>query len=336
MNSYGKLFKVTLYGESHQNQIGILIEGIRAGLEIDLAEIRKDLSSRRPGSVGTTTRVEKDLFEIKTGVFNNVTTGSPINIIIPNNDTISKDYSNLINHPRPGHSDLVARIKYHGFNDYRGGGRFSGRLTAALVVAGSIAKQIIPFKVSNKLIQIGELTNLENLDEYLQKISDEGDSVGGVVEVKATNMIPGLGEPFFYKMEAQIAQMMMSIPAVKGVMVGTGFDGVKLTGSKFNDLILDETGKTKTNNSGGVNGGITNGNDLIVKVFIKPTSSIKKPQKTYSFKDEKIKELRIEGRHDVAIIRRAGIVLENALAIVLADMYLLHLANEAQYKNHDQ
>lgn len=331
MNSYGKLFRITLYGESHQPSIGVVIDGVNPGMKLDLALINDDLTKRRPGAKGTTPRVEADLYEITSGIYNGVTTGSPINLIIRNTNVVSKDYNHLLEHPRPGHTDLVAKQKYHQYNDHRGGGRFSGRLTAALVAAGAIAKQMIPFKFSNKITQIGDLEDLSKIDDYLTKISQEGDSVGGTIELNVTNMIAGLGEPFFYKLEGEIGKMMMSIPAVKGVMVGTSFDGKHLKGSEFNDLIIDEHGKTKTNNSGGVSGGISNSNDLVIKVFVKPTSSISKPQETYNLKEGKIKTLQVEGRHDTAIIRRVGIVLENALAIVLADMYLLHIAYNGRF-----
>lgn len=326
MNSYGTLFKVTLYGESHQEAIGVVIDGIPAGIQIDETKITEDLIKRQAGAIGTTTRIEPDLFKITSGVFKGLSTGSPIHLMIENVNVRSKDYEHLVNQPRPGHADFVSNVKYKGFQDYRGGGRFSGRLTAALVAAGAIAKMVIPFQLSNSLIQVGTLTDLSKIDTYLESISKQGDSVGGLIEVKATNMEVGLGEPFFNKLDAEVAKMMFSIPAVKGVEFGTGFKGLEMMGSSFNDEFIDETGKTKTNNSGGVSGGISNGNDLIVKVMIKPTSSIQKVQETYSFETNQKEVLQIGGRHDVCIARRAGIVLENALAIVLADLYLLNKA----------
>ena len=200
-------------------------------------------------------------------MFNEYTTGSPLHIMIRNENVISKDYSHLKSQPRPGHADFVAGIKYQGFHDYRGGGRFSGRLTAPLVVAGSIAKQMLPFEFSHELIQVGSLTDMSQLDAYLREVHNQGESVGGIVEVRVKNMVVGLGEPMFEKLDAKIGQMMFSIPAVKGVEIGTGFSGANLYGSLFNDVYEDETGKTLTNHSGGVSGGISNGNDLIVKVF---------------------------------------------------------------------
>jgi chorismate synthase len=326
MNSYGTLFKVTLYGESHQEAIGAIVDGVPAGIKIDDELITSDLMKRQPGAVGTTPRKEKDEFKILSGVFNGFSTGSPIHIMIENQNIQSKDYEHLKNQPRPGHADFVAGVKYNGFQDYRGGGRFSGRLTAALTAAGSIAKMIVPFQFENKLVQVGALKDMEWLDQYLSEVSKAGDSVGGIIEVKVSGIPVGLGEPFFNKLDSEIGKMMFSIPAVKGVEIGKGFAGIEMMGSKFNDEILDARGKTKTNHSGGVSGGISNGNDLIVKVFIKPTSSIQKEQETYNYTTNSVEKLEIGGRHDVCIARRAGIVVENTLAIVLADLYLINKA----------
>lgn len=322
MNSYGTIFKVTLYGESHQDAIGVVIDGVTPGLKINWDLVEHDLKLRRPGAVGTTPRVEKDELIVTSGIFNNHATGSPIHVMIKNENVISKDYSHLVKQPRPGHADYVASVKYNGFHDYRGGGRFSGRLTTPLVVAGSIAKQMLPFEFSNRLVQVGSLKDMSKLDEYLREVHEKGESVGGIIELTVKNMITGIGEPMFEKLDSKIGQMLFSIPAVKGVEIGTGFDGVELYGSEFNDIYEDESGKTLTNHSGGVSGGISNGNDLIVKVFVKPTSSIKKTQESFNFETNKIESFEIGGRHDTAIVRRAGIVLENALAIVLADLYL--------------
>ncbi|MBE0701465.1 MAG: chorismate synthase [Acholeplasmataceae bacterium] len=326
MNSYGKLFKVTLYGESHQETIGVVIDGMPSGVVVDETLIHEDLQKRRPGNIGTTSRVEKDEFKITSGVFNGISTGSPIHIMIENQNIQSQDYRHLINHPRPGHADFVSKVKYKGFQDHRGGGRFSGRITAALVIAGALAKMIIPFKISHKLIQVGTLKDMNQLDAYVSKIAEQGDSVGGIIEVKATQMIVGIGEPFFDKLDGEIGKIMFSIPAVKGVEIGTGFAGVSMLGSEMNDRYMDETGKTITNHAGGILGGISNGNDVIVKVFIKPTSSIQKSQETYNIEKQKMEELNIGGRHDACIARRVGIVLENALAIVLADLFLQYKA----------
>lgn len=326
MNSYGTLFKVTLYGESHQEAIGVVVDGMIPGTKIDNDLITSDLERRKPKALGTTPRKEEDQFHITSGVFNGMATGSPIHLMIKNENTISKDYEHLKKQPRPGHADFVANIKYKGFQDYRGGGSFSGRLTAALVSAGSLAKMMIPFDISSELIQVGSLKDMSKIDEYLKEIMEKGDSVGGIIEIHVKNMIPGLGMPFFQKLDAEISKMLMSIPAVKAISIGTGFEGIELLGSSFNDVILNESGLTKTNHSGGITGGISNGNDLVIKVFVKPTSSITKTQETYDFEENKVKELSVGGRHDACIARRIGIVLENALAIVLADQYLLYKA----------
>ncbi len=322
MNSYGTLFKVTLYGESHQDAIGVVVDGVLPGTKFDNELIFEDLEKRKPKAIGTTPRKEADEVIVTSGVFNGFATGSPIHLMIENKNTKSKDYEHLKKQPRPGHADFVANVKYNGYQDYRGGGRFSGRLTAALVAAGSVAKMMLPYELSNELVQVGSLKDMSKLDEYLKDIVSSGDSVGGIVKLTAKGLPVGLGEPFFEKLDAEIAKMMFSIPAVKGVEFGLGFDGVDKFGSEFNDLILDETGKTKTNNSGGVTGGISNGNDIEFRVFIKPTSSIQKKQETFNFEKGELSTLRVGGRHDVAIVRRVGIVLENALAIVLADAYL--------------
>ena len=323
MNSIGHLFKVMIYGESHQQAIGAVIDGVLPGVFIDEELIRSDLKKRNPQLIGTTPRKEKDDFQITSGVFNGYTTGSPIHVMIENKDVISKDYEHLKSHPRPGHADFVSSIKYHGYHDYRGGGRFSGRLTAPIVIAGAIAKMMLPYTFSHQLIQVGDLKDMNQLDDYLAKISNQNDSVGGIIQVEVKGLPVGLGEPMFSKVESMVGQMLFSIPAVKGVSFGIGFDGISLKGSDFNDQIINEQGKTKTNHQGGISGGISNGNPLVVNVFIKPTSSIKKEQKTYHLKSKNMDNLSIEGRHDVCIARRAGIVLENATAIMLADLYLL-------------
>lgn len=323
MNSYGTLFKVTLYGESHQEAIGVVVDGMIPGTPIDEQLIRADLDQRKPGAIGTTPRKEADDFKITSGVFNGLATGSPIHVMIENQHVKSKDYEHLVHQPRPGHADFVSNVKYQGFQDYRGGGRFSGRLTAALVVAGSLAKMMLPYTFTSELTRVGDLTDLSHLDAYLEEIAAKGDSVGGIVKVVVKDIPVGLGEPFFNKLDAEIAKMVMSLPAVKGVSFGAGFEAADKLGSEWNDVFINERGITKTNHSGGVSGGISNGNDLIVKVLIKPTSSIQKDQQTFDFKDKAVNPLSIGGRHDVAIIRRIPIVLENAIAIVLADLMLL-------------
>ena len=326
MNSYGTLFKVTLYGESHQEAIGVVVDGMPSGIKIDEALIKSDLEKRKPHAVGTTPRKETDKVHLLSGVFNNYSTGSPIHLMIKNENIKLSDYSHLKKQPRPGHADYVSNMKYQGFQDYRGGGRFSGRLTAALVAAGSLAKMIVPFEFSHKLIQVGTLKDMDQLDDYLKMVAEQGDSVGGIIEVRVKKMMVGLGEPFFNKLDGEIGKMMLSIPAVKAVSIGEGFDGIEKFGSEFNDTIVDKTGKSLTNHSGGTSGGISNGNDLVVKVFVKPTSSIQKEQQTLDLETNEVESLIIGGRHDVCIARRIGIVLENTIAIVLADLFLMNRA----------
>lgn len=326
MNSYGHLFKVTLYGESHQEAIGVVVDGLPAGTKINETLIKQDLEARKPKHIGTTPRKESDSYQITSGVFNGIATGSPIHVMIKNENVVSKDYTHLKAHPRPGHADFVSEVKYKGFQDYRGGGRFSGRLTAALVVAGSLAKMALPFKLSHNLKQIGTLKDMTKLDDYILDVQNQGNSVGGTIEITVKDMIVGVGEPFFNKLDAELAKLLFSVPAVKGVEFGLGFDGIELLGSDFNDTLVDEKGRTKTNHSGGITGGISNGNDLKINVFVKPTSSIQKQQDTFNLKSKKVEKLDIGGRHDVAIVRRVGIVLENVVAIGLLDQYLMYKA----------
>lgn len=321
MFSYGNKFKITIYGASHEETMGLIIDNIKPGIKIDYNLINNDLKARRPNNIGTTTRIEEDEYIIKNGLFNNYTTGAPLHIEVLNKNIKSKDYSHLQYHFRPNHADFVANKKYHGFNDYRGGGFFSGRMTSLLVIAGSIAKMMLPFEFSSKITQIGTCKDEKHFDNYLKEIIKQNDSVGGVVEVKATNLIVGLGDPYFNKVDAKIAEMMLTIPGVRGIMFGKNFNYESL-GSQNNDLIINEKGKTKTNYSGGIVGGITNGNDIVFNVYVKPTSSIQQEQLTYHFKNNKIEPLLIKGRHDVAFVRRIPVVLENALAIVLANFYL--------------
>lgn len=330
MNSIGDWFKVTLFGESHQPMIGVVLEGVPPGIVIDEEAIRKALRLRNPEAIGTTSRKEKDAFTITSGIFDSKTTGSPLHISIANEDVRSQDYAALVLHPRPGHADFVASKKYHGFHDPRGGGRFSGRLTAPLVIAGTIAKQLLPFRFNHKLIQVGTLTDMSQIDTYLAAIQAEKDSVGGIIQLTVDQLPIGLGEPMFAKVESKLAQLLFSIPAVKGVEFGMGFSGITMKGSAFNDRYLDGTGRTATNHSGGISGGLTNGNPLLINVFVKPPSSIQQTQVTYSFASNQEEPLTIGGRHDVCIARRAGIVLESMVAIGLADLYAYYLLHERQ------
>ena len=326
MNSFGSLFRVHIYGESHGSGIGVLIDGVPSGIKLTLEDFTKDLSKRKSGKIGTTPRKEDDIPNIISGVFNEFTTGAPINIFFENKNTDSKVYTDFKSHPRPGHADFSATKKYSGFNDIRGGGHFSGRLTLALVAAGVIAKKILnDFIFSSEIESIGILNKLEfdkKLENYLLETAHSGDSLGGTISLTIKNVPIGLGEPFFDSVESVLSSIIFSIPGIKGIEFGAGFKGTEFLGSKFNDCFIDKSGKTSSNNNGGINGGITNGNDIFLKVAVKPTSSIFKPQETFNFKDKNIQSLKINGRHDVAFLLRVPIVLENAVAIALADLYL--------------
>lgn len=328
MNSFGKLFKIHIYGESHGEALGIILDGVPAGIYIDNNMIYDAISKRKPNRVGTTKRIEEDIPIFTSGILNGYTTGAPIHIMFKNNNIQSKVYKDFKNHPRPGHADFTATQKYKGFNDLRGGGTFSGRLTLPIVVAGTIAKLIL--KESNLIYRtdiksLGKLNNFpskEDIDSYTKEIMLDGDSIGGTVQTIVENIPSSLGEPFFYSVESCLSSILFSIPGIKGVEFGSGFEGVHKLGSQFNDIIITESGKTATNNSGGINGGITNGNPLIISVAVRPTASIFKQQNCYNFSEKKIVPLSIEGRHDVAFILRIPIVIESAIAIGLADLYL--------------
>ncbi|MBC2851229.1 chorismate synthase [Cetobacterium sp. 8H] len=326
MNSFGSLFRVQIYGESHGPGVGIIIDGIPPGIPLSVEDFKEDLSKRKPGKIGTTKRIEEDSPIFLSGIFNDFTTGAPLNIFFQNNNTNSKVYADFKSHPRPGHSDFSAVQKYDSFNDMRGGGHFSGRLTLGLVAAGVIAKKILKKVTFNcEIDSIGTLNKEDfniKLKDYLEVIEKDGDSLGGIISLSIKDIPIGLGEPFFESVESKISSMVFSIPGIKGIEFGAGFEGTKLLGSKFNDLFIDKNGRTTTNNNGGINGGITNGNDIYLKVAVKPTSSIFKSQDTYNFKENKISTLNITGRHDVAFILRVPIVLENSVAIALADLYL--------------
>ncbi len=277
-----------------------------------------DLERRKAGAVGTTPRKEDDLPEIVTGCFNGFTTGAPLTIQFANKNVRSGDYSNLIKTPRPGHSDFVAYKRFEGFNDHRGGGHFSGRLTLALVAAGVVAKKLIsPVAIQARLIQAGGNPNIE---EAVKNALEAGDSVGGLVECKANNIPLGWGEPLFDSVESVIAHLAFAVPAIKGIEFGSGFAAAGMKGSQHNDPILDDSGKTASNNAGGITGGLTNGNELIFRVAVKPTSSISVKQSTFSLESGKVEELEVKGRHDACIALRVPVVIEAITAIALADL----------------
>jgi len=320
MNSFGKNFRVSIFGESHGNKLGVVIDGTPAGLPLSKEDFTPDIMRRKGGKKGGTPRVEADLLDIVSGVYNGFSTGAPICITFDNLNTKSADYDNLQNWPRPGHADYVSFIKHKGFADPRGGGHHSGRLTLGLIAAGVIAKKLIsPVNVEARILHIG---GQNPWDEILDKAIAEGDSLGGVIECLSTGIPAGLGEPFFDSIESLLSHFIFSIPGVRGIEFGDGFKAAMMFGSEHNDPIVEESGKTSKNGSGGVNGGISNGNDLVFRVAIKPTSSISKGQETYNFNTHKVDELKIEGRHDNCFALRVPVVLEAATAIVLADLLI--------------
>ena len=321
MNAFGKCFRIQIYGESHGHGVGVIVDGCPPGISVDPDDFTKDLLRRKSGAKGTTPRIEDDLPEILSGVFNGFTTGAPINIFFKNKNTISKDYSNLVKHPRPGHSDFVAEKKFKGYQDYRGGGHFSGRLTLGLVAAGVLAKKIVEeVEVKATLIEAGG--NL-NIDEAINEAIELKNSIGGIVQCVASKLPVGLGEPFFDSLESVISHLAFSIPAIKGIEFGSGFAASKMTGAEHNDNIVDGTGRTETNNAGGINGGISNGNDLVFRIAVKPTSSIGTAQRTFNVDTGKVEELKIVGRHDVCIALRVPVVCEAITAVALADFKLM-------------
>ena len=324
MNHFGRLFQINIYGESHGGGVGILLDGVKPGIPLSNEDFLIDLSRRKSGGLGTTPRIEPDEIKIVSGVFNGYTTGAPILLSFENTNTKSKDYSNLIDQPRPSHADYTAHLKYNGFNDYRGGGHFSGRLTLGLVSAGVVAKKMLPnVTFHTDLTNLAGSTNPKEFHDILKNAVENHDSVGGIVTLTATGLPVGLGEPYFDSLESTISHLMFSVGGVKGIEFGLGFDGVSLKGSEYNDRIGDSKGGTITNNNGGINGGISNGNPIVVKVFVKPTPSIGLKQDTFNFRNDKVEGLVIEGRHDAAIILRAMVVLQACLAIALCDANLV-------------
>ena len=320
MNTFGTLFRVGIFGESHGNSVGVTIDGCPAGIVIHESDFTSDLDRRRSGSRGTTPRKEADLPRIMSGVFNDHTTGSPITILFENTNTRFKDYEKLIDTPRPGHADFVAHKKFGGFEDFRGGGHFSGRLTLGLVAAGVIAKKIIsPVKINAKLIEAG---GIKDIDKAVDIAMESQNSIGGIVECIADEIPVGLGEPFFNSVESLIAHIVFSIPAIKAIEFGAGFGSARMKGSEHNDMLISGDGKTSTNHAGGINGGISNGNQIVFRVAVKPTSSIPLPQNTMNIKTGKMTELKIEGRHDLCIALRVPVIVEAAAAIVVADLMM--------------
>ncbi len=322
MNTYGKKFRISIFGESHGELIGVVMDGVPAGIQLSEADFMEDLGRRKSGAKGTTPRKEDDLPSIVSGVCDGCTTGAPLAVVFHNNNTRSSDYSSFREIPRPGHADFVASVKHNFFNDIRGGGHFSGRLTLCLVAAGVVAKKIIaPVNVSAEIIELGglPLSRAAEWNSIIDAAVAEGDSVGGVVECRCFNIPVGLGEPFFDSMESQIAHLAFSIPAVRGIEFGDGFAAARMKGSEHNDCYIDKEGHTATNGAGGINGGITNGNPVVFRIAVKPTSSISKKQTSFNFITEQMEEFSVKGRHDACIALRGPVVVEAAAAIAIAD-----------------
>ena len=321
MNSFGTLFKTHIFGESHGPSVGIIIDGCPAGLDLTSEDFVIDTRRRQGGNMpGTTPRKEDDMPIFLSGIFNNKTTGAPLTITFTNSNTRSGDYEKQRAVPRPGHADFTASQKFGGFEDFRGGGHFSGRLTVCLVAAGVVAKKILAQKNITCAATLTEVGGEKNIEAGIEKALKNGDSVGGIVECIAQNLPVGLGEPFFDSAESLLAHAVFAIPAIKGIEFGTGFAAAKMYGSEHNDAIQNKEGTTATNHAGGISGGITNGNDLIFRIAVKPTSSTPKPQETYNNETGNVEIFSVKGRHDLCIALRVPVVLEAVTAMVLVDL----------------
>ena len=321
MNSFGRFFRISIFGESHGKSLGIVVDGCPAGLPLEPGDFAGDLGRRQGGREGTTTRVEDDVPHLMSGIFEGKTTGAPVLVVFDNEKQDSGAYETLRYTPRPGHADFSAFTKYGGFNDHRGSGHFSGRLTVGLVAAGVIAKKIIsPVAVEADIVEAG---GLKDIAGAVRGAAAECDSIGGIVQCTSRGLPAGLGEPFCDSLESLISHAVFSIPAVKGIEFGAGFAAAKMHGSTCNDEIVDLAGTTGSNNAGGIAGGISNGNELFFRVAVKPTPSIPKPQRSIDLRDGKRISLSVEGRHDLCIALRMPVIIEAATAIVLADSMLM-------------
>jgi chorismate synthase len=324
MNTFGLVFRVSVFGESHGPAIGVTIDGCPPGIKLEIEDFLSDIERRRGGKKGTTSRSEADTPEIICGLYKGRTTGSPITVISRNSDIDSSSYKQSGSIPRPGHSDFVANLKYSGFSDLRGGGHFSGRITWGIVVAGVIAKKIIsPADVTARLMEAGGSSDIEKTVNDALKT---GDTIGGIIECRVKKLSAGFGEPFFYSAESAISQIVFSIPAIKGIEFGAGFTAAGMKGSEHNDAYADSTGKTISNYAGGINGGLTNGNEIVLRVVVKPASSTGVARKTFDFGKGEMTTLQVKGRHDTCIALRIPVIVEAAVAIALSDLYLIDRA----------
>ena len=319
MNSFGRIFRTSVFGESHGPYVGVTIDGTPEGIALDAADFADDIARRAAGAEGTTARRESDEPMIISGLFEGHTTGAPLTILFRNEDVRADDYLQFDEIPRPGHADYPAAVKWDWANDPRGGGHFSGRLTLPVVAAGVVAKKVLDgISFNSRLIEMGGCADPGEWPEMIEKCAAEGDSLGGIVECSVGNLPIGLGEPFWDSVESLISHAVFSIPGVRGIEFGDGFRAAAMRGSEHNDP-LGPDGPLK-NGSGGVNGGLTNGAPLLFRVAFKPTSSISRPQKTWNFKTGRAGTLEIRGRHDICFARRCPVIVEAMAAIVLADL----------------
>ena len=344
MDTLGTFFKVTLFGESHGPVVGAVIDGVLPGLPIAAEDFTEIIARRKTGGgrCGVSEREEDDIPEILSGVYDGCTTGAPIALIFRNKGQKSEDYAIFERIPRPGHADFTASVKYNYFNDPRGGGHFSGRLTLPLAAAGVIASKVIdslcvPVQpqgdsaqlqcaryctIRAEVTEIGGEKSHEGMEKAIEESLASGDSVGGIVECRVTGIPAGLGEPFFDSVESLLSHAVFSIPGIRGIEFGDGFAAARMNGSQHNDPFTDSLGHTSKNGAGGINGGITNGNEICFRVAVKPASSIRRPQETFDFVEERMATLEIPGRHDACIALRVPPVLESVTAIVLADLMM--------------
>lgn len=327
MNSFGRIFRISVFGESHGDCVGITIDGCPAGLALDAIDLQPDLDRRKGGQgAGTTPRKEDDIPLFKSGVFNGKTTGFPITILFENRNTRSEEYIKQRSIPRPGHADWVAHQKFGGFEDYRGGGHFSARLTTGIVAAGALAKKLIRVSGFESVLINAAVTHVggePGIEAGLQKAIAAKDSVGGIIECRVNGLPAGLGEPYFDSIESALAHLLFAIPAVRGVEFGTGFAAAAMFGSEHNDAITDMEGKTRSNHAGGVVGGISNGNELVFRLAVKPTSSTPKTQNSLNWDTGETEDFSVKGRHDLCVALRAPVIVEAVTALVLADFLLL-------------
>jgi chorismate synthase len=326
MNIFGRQLRIEILGESHGPAVGIVLDGCPAGIEIAADDFAADLARRKGGTPGTTARVEADEPRLLSGINRGRTTGAPLLILFENKDVRPEDYKDMETLPRPGQADFTAHRKYGGFADRRGGGSFSGRLTVGITAAGVVAKKIIrPATVQSLVLSCG---GSENIKEAVAAAAADKDSVGGVVECTVRGLPVGLGEPFFDSMESMLGHLVFSIPGIKGLEFGGGFRGAALRGSEYNDVILDASGRTRTNHAGGINGGLSNGNDLVFRVAARPTATIGRQQETIDLETGKPAVIAARGRHDVCFTLRLPVILEAAAALVAADFLLLARGNQ--------